>query len=156
MTTKLLWAPWRDKFIRRGLKKGCIFCKAKEYVVFKTKHSVCMLNIFPYNNGHLMLAPLRHKGGLSQLTDDEALDLFKALKKAESLLRNTLKPHGFNIGMNISRAAGAGIRGHLHLHIVPRWVGDVNFMSTCSATKVIPQSLKALHQELLRAQRKTG
>jgi ATP adenylyltransferase len=155
-----LWAPWRVEYIRNIKKKGCIFCKgrdkADDYVVFKTAHSIAMLNIYPYNNGHILVSPLRHVRSLEQLKDEEALDLFKAIKKAQKLLDRVLKPQGYNVGINLSRAAGAGITGHLHVHIVPRWTGDTNFMPILSGVKVISQSLDELHKLLKSAQSKTA
>lgn len=156
-----LWAPWRVKYIRSlGRNSGCIFCRAarssrKELVVFKTRHSVCILNIFPYNNGHLMVSPLRHTAELSTLNESEVLDLFRALVKAKELLQVVLRPHGYNIGLNLKRSSGAGITGHLHLHIVPRWHGDTNFMPVVGDTKVISESLKELHKRLKNAYSKT-
>jgi ATP adenylyltransferase len=114
-----------------------------------------MLNIYPYNNGHLMIAPLRHVKDLSSLNDAELLDLMRSVEKARSLLSKALKPDGFNIGVNMSRVAGAGIPGHLHVHIVPRWNGDTNFMPVIGNTKVISQSLDALHKLLRHAYAKT-
>jgi ATP adenylyltransferase len=150
-----LWAPWRISYISGKKKKGCIFCQAakggRDHVVFRSKHAIVMLNAFPYNNGHLMVAPLRHVRDTAQLKDAETIDLFRALNTAKSLLKKTIKPHGFNIGMNLERSAGAGITGHLHIHIVPRWIGDTNFMPVTGATKVISQSLKELHRQLTDA-----
>ena len=153
-----LWAPWRINYIKNAKKKSkCIFCDSQhDFVVFKTRESICMLNIYPYNNGHLMVAPKRHIRDLSQLNDIQTLDLMKALNKAKKLLDKVLKPDGYNIGANLARAAGAGITGHLHLHIVPRWVGDTNFMSTISSTKIISQSLKDLYKRLKYAESKTN
>jgi len=155
-----LWAPWRIKYIAGKKRKGCIFCKAVkarkgEYVVFKTKYAVCMLNIFPYNNGHLMVAPIRHIKELSALNTLEVLDLFKAITKAMRLLNKIIKPQGYNLGVNLSRTAGAGITGHLHVHIVPRWLGDTNFMPIIHQTKVISQSLDELCRRLRDADSKT-
>ncbi|HLD82331.1 MAG TPA: HIT domain-containing protein [Candidatus Omnitrophota bacterium] len=151
-----LWAPWRIKYISKIKRKGCLFCRCKKsakqkYVLFKTERSVSMLNIFPYNNGHLLIAPLRHVKKISQLTDVEILDLFKALTGSKRLLDRVLRPHGYNIGINISRAAGAGIPGHLHLHIVPRFEGDTNFMPVLYETRVISQSLDELYKKLKNA-----
>ena len=149
-----LWAPWRIKYISSKIKtKGCIFCQSKksqsnDYVVFKTKQSICLLNIYPYNNGHLLVSPLRHIADIELMHEEEILDMFKCLKRAKSLLRKVLKPQGYNIGFNLGRNAGAGITGHLHLHIVPRWVGDTNFMPVISDHKVISQSLKELSKRL--------
>jgi ATP adenylyltransferase len=114
-----------------------------------------MLNIFPYNNGHLMVSPSRHIKELSRLEDREILDLFHALSKAKELLDKVLKPQGYNIGINIDSAAGAGITGHLHLHIVPRFGGDTNFMPVLYDTKVVSQSLRELAKQLKYAQSKT-
>jgi ATP adenylyltransferase len=107
-----------------------------------------MLNIFPYNNGHVMISPLRHIQKISQLKETEIIDLFKTVDKTIWLLDKILKPHGYNIGINLSEAAGAGIPTHLHLHIVPRWRGDTNFMPIVSNTKVISQSLCELYKQL--------
>jgi len=151
-----LWAPWRIKYISVARKiRGCLFCRAakerrdgKNLVVFRSKYVLCMLNKFPYNNGHLMLSPYRHIKNLAQLTNDEILDLFYALSKMQALLGEILKPDGFNLGMNIGRVAGAGIPGHLHLHIVPRWKEDTNFMPAVFDTKIISQSLSELYEKL--------
>ncbi len=152
-----LWAPWRIKYVSQKKKsKGCIFCRAKnknarDFVIFKTKKSICLLNIYPYNNGHLLVSPLRHLSKLEQLTKEEILDLFSVLTRAQRLLQIVLKPQGYNLGLNLTRAAGAGITGHLHIHIVPRWVGDVNFMPAVCGTKVISQSLEELAKLLKNA-----
>jgi ATP adenylyltransferase len=152
-----LWAPWRINYVSAKTKgKGCIFCKAKkdasgDHVIFKTKHTIVMLNIYPYNNGHILVAPLRHIRDISQLTQDEVVDIFRSLNRAKGLLRKVLTPQGYNIGLNITRTAGAGIDGHLHIHIVPRWIGDTNFMPVVSNTKVISQSLKELARCLKNA-----
>jgi ATP adenylyltransferase len=110
-----------------------------------------MLNIYPYNNGHLLIAPLRHLRDIGQLREEEILDLFKSMNKAKQLLQKVLKPEGYNIGFNLTRTAGAGITGHLHLHIVPRWSGDTNFMPVISNTKIISQSLGELARRLKNA-----
>ncbi|MDP2928102.1 MAG: HIT domain-containing protein [Candidatus Omnitrophota bacterium] len=148
-----LWAPWRINYIRRNRPQGCIFCRAKksklhDYVIFKTKKSICLLNIYPYNNGHLLVSPLRHIADIELMNEEEILDMFKSLKRAKRLLQKVLKPQGYNIGFNLSCQAGAGITGHLHLHIVPRWAGDTNFMPVIGNTKVISQSLEELSKRL--------
>jgi ATP adenylyltransferase len=149
-----LWAPWRITYVQGKKKSGCIFCQAKrqgakkDFVLFKTKRSLALLNIFPYNNGHLMVAPLRHVRDISMLDNEEALDLFKSLSRAKALLEKVLSPDGYNIGINVSRTAGAGIPGHLHIHIVPRWNGDTNFMPVLNNTKIISQSLEELYKRL--------
>jgi ATP adenylyltransferase len=156
-----LWAPWRIKYVSNKKANKCIFCQAvklkrKSYLVFKTRYSVSMLNIFPYNNGHLMLAPIRHLRDFSRLKRAEILDLFESLSKTKKLLDIVLKPDGYNIGINISRSAGAGITGHMHIHIVPRWIGDTNFMPVISGTKIISQSLSELYKRLKHAESKTN
>jgi ATP adenylyltransferase len=146
-----LWAPWRITYIKRKKDKGCIFCralksKAGNYVVIENKYSFAMLNLYPYNNGHLMVAPIRHTGEISDLKDKELLDIFLTLDVAKKSLDRILKPKGYNIGINISRDAGAGVTGHLHIHIVPRFRGDTNFMPVIFNTKVISQSLDELYR----------
>jgi ATP adenylyltransferase len=154
-----LWAPWRINYIHSKDKfKGCIFCRAKKIkadhcVIFKTKSSICMLNIYPYNNGHLLISPLRHIGDIELLKPEEVLDLFNSLKRAKSLLQKVLKPQGYNLGFNLGRPAGAGITGHLHLHLVPRWAGDTNFMPVTGNIRVISQSLDDLAKRLKNAEK---
>lgn len=148
-----LWAPWRSKFVKAKKKKGCIFClKAKpdkdDYVVKKSKFSFAILNIYPYNNGHVMVSPYRHVKDIKGLNDAELLDMMKLVKDTQRLLEKKLKPHGFNIGINTGKVGGAGYRGHIHIHIVPRWDGDTNFMPVTANTKVMPQSLEELRRLL--------
>jgi ATP adenylyltransferase len=153
-----LWAPWRIGYINNSKKtKSCLFCgvskeKAdkKNLVIFRSKHVFSILNKFPYNNGHLMVCPYRHIKDLGQLDADEILDLFAVLNKMRLLLTRALKPDGFNLGMNIGRVAGAGIPNHLHLHIVPRWKEDTNFMPALFSTKIISQSLEELYDNLFK------
>lgn len=155
---KKIWAPWRAPYIRRSpqAKKGrkrCIFCDSavsvrEGLVIFRTAHAVALLNKYPYNNGHVMVAPSRHVSDLSPLSAQELLDVWQAVEKVRSLLAKTLKPHGFNIGMNIGAAAGAGIADHVHIHIVPRWNGDTNFMPILSEAKIISQSLDEVRKLL--------
>jgi ATP adenylyltransferase len=141
-----LWAPWRRKYIISHGSKKCIFCKPKEHVLDRTKHSFSMLNIYPYNNGHVMVAPKRHVNSISRLTQDEICDLMNLVVKTKNRLEKTLKPHGFNIGLNEGRAGGAGYAGHLHIHVVPRWFGDMNFMPVIAGAKVVPDSLDAMYK----------
>lgn len=156
-----LWAPWRAPYITklgRKKSKGCIFCNAlKEHrknkktsrVVEVTKHSFSVLNIYPYNNGHLMIAPHRHEGSFVKMKPEELRDMMQLLQKTQSSLERVLKPDSFNIGMNLGREAGAGIVDHLHFHIVPRWNGDTNFMPLFAETKILSQSLEAVREGLL-------
>jgi len=151
--SKNLWAPWRIHYIR-GLSRdeGCFLCdiqkepgKADEnLIVWRTDLGVVVLNRYPYNNGHLLVAPLRHIADVTDATDEELLHLFKLVREARKALALTISPHGFNIGVNLGRCAGAGLPGHFHIHIVPRWDGDTNFMSVCSDTDVISQSMTEL------------
>ncbi|HOW36010.1 MAG TPA: HIT domain-containing protein [Candidatus Omnitrophota bacterium] len=152
-----LWAPWRVKYIT-GLskkQKGCIFCKisrdkkdSQNYVISRSKHSFSVLNIYPYNNGHILVVPYRHVGDFVNLNKEEKEDLWGLLETTKKLLDKALKPCGYNVGMNIGKMAGAGFPNHIHIHIVPRWNGDVNFMPVTGNTKVISQSLQALLKRL--------
>ncbi|MBL7130868.1 MAG: HIT domain-containing protein [Candidatus Omnitrophica bacterium] len=150
----ILWAPWRIKYIKSAKRqKGCFFCQAlkskgKNYIIFRNKYSFAILNIFPYNNGHIMVSPKRHIKDLRQLKKHEVTDLFDSLKETLASLDRVLKPEGYNIGINSGRAGGAGVLSHLHIHIVPRWSGDTNFMPLISGTKVIAQSLDELYRDL--------
>jgi ATP adenylyltransferase len=145
-----LWAPWRISYITGKKQKGCIFCKAvnskvnKDLVIAKSQFSIAMLNKYPYNNGHIMISPKRHVSQIEKLTKEEIADIFSLLNKCKNKLDKKLHPHGYNIGINIGRDAGAGITGHLHVHLVPRYRGDVNFMPSVSGVKVISQSLEDL------------
>lgn len=153
-----LWAPWRIKYVNQKKIKGCIFCNAlkenkdtKNFIVLRSQHCFAILNIFPYNNGHVMIVPNRHLKSLENLKEEEVLNINKVLLKVKSALTELLNPSGFNIGINIGKVAGAGIANHIHTHIVPRWIGDINYMPTLANTKVIPQSLSELHTKLKKA-----
>ena len=158
-----LWAPWRVKYVTKlaGKTKTCVFCKMlkekkdkKNYIVERTQHSFSVLNIYPYNNGHVLILPKRHLDGLGKLTRIEREDLFDLLESTQKLLDKTMQPAGYNVGINLGRAAGAGFPGHLHIHIVPRWRGDVNFMPVIGDTKIISQSLTTLLSRLKNANKK--
>jgi len=146
---KQLWAPWRMTYINEGTEEqGCIFCNRSQendsreaLVVARTQHTLVMLNKYPYNNGHLLLAPKRHERNLSNLSAEEYDDLNEALRRSVNIVRETLHPGGINLGMNLGRCAGAGIEDHLHWHVVPRWEGDTNFMPVVGETRVMPQHL---------------
>jgi len=159
-----LWAPWRMSYVSNlGQDEKCVFCKAaqsdnprKVLVLFRTEYSLAMLNRYPYTNGHLMVAPLRHTADLNTLDDHELLDLMLAVRRCQNLLEDAAAPHGFNIGLNIGRDAGAGIIDHLHVHIVPRWAGDTNFMTVLGDVRVIPDGLMMTYDHLatvLKAER---
>lgn len=160
---KVLWAPWRMAYIKNARKPArCIFCvKAKErrdannLLLHRGRHGLVMMNLYPYNSGHLLVAPYIHVKSLEQLPDDAALDLMKLTSLSLRVLRNELKPEGFNVGINLGRVAGAGIEGHVHLHIVPRWSGDTNFMPLFGETRVMPEHLAATYRKLLARFRAT-
>jgi len=155
-----LWAPWRMKYIRslseESQENGCFICAAaadkdkdsENLLLWRTGKSVVMFNRFPYNNGHLLIAPIRHIADFSKADDDELLELTKLMRESQKVLELAVQPHGFNIGINLGRCAGAGLPGHLHIHVVPRWDGDCSFMSVCSDTDVISQGLNELFDEL--------
>ena len=161
---KRIWAPWRMEYIRKaGKGGGCFFCGAlrgradrKNLLLLRGKTCLAMLNLFPYNNGHLLIAPRAHKGRLTALSKTERAELFDLTVRMQKVLERALRPDGFNIGINLGRVAGAGVPGHVHQHIVPRWNGDTNFMPAVGATKVMPQALEDLFdrlQKVLRASR---
>ncbi len=155
-----LWAPWRVTYITKILSKNkdCVFCRIlkaksdqKNYVVIRREYAYCVLNIYPYNNGHMLIVSNRHADDFDKLSREEKKGLFDLLEETKSLIERALKPEGYNIGINLGKVAGAGFPGHLHIHLVPRWKGDVNFMPVTAHTKVISQSLKALYEVLTRA-----
>ena len=150
-----LWAPWRKAYILKKSTQKCFICRikassldTKNLVLNRTRHSFAVLNLFPYNNGHIMIVPNRHVSGLEKLADHEVLDLIRLMDRAVVRIRKFMKPHGLNIGMNLGRAAGAGVPGHLHIHVVPRWTGDTNYMPVIANTKVISESLKSVYRRL--------
>ena len=152
-----LWAPWRSKYIYMRKRTECIFCGAKKIrdlkkagIIERSKHSFSMLNIFPYNNGHIMVAPYRHVKSLELLSSEELFDLMSLVNGTKRRLDKRLKPDGYNIGINIGKVAGAGFPGHVHIHIVPRWAGDTNFMPVIADSKIVSESLDKLY-ELLKA-----
>ena len=156
---KPLWAPWRMDFIlqnKSSAPAGCIFCvKPKEqqdrknYILYRGAHVFVMLNIYPYNNGHLLISPYLHAKDLAQLDRAVQADLMAATQRSVTALAAAASPDGFNIGINLGKAAGAGIEDHLHIHVVPRWAGDTNYMPVLSETRVIPEHLDATYETLL-------
>jgi ATP adenylyltransferase len=154
-----LWAPWRLSYISRDPlpKDGdvCFICRGlaeaddrKNLIVERTNLAAVILNRFPYNNGHLLIAPKAHKGRLDELTADETLELQHTVARMIALLEKEMHPEGFNVGLNLGKVAGAGLPGHLHWHVVPRWNGDTNFMPVLADVRVIAQSLDALYDLL--------
>jgi len=145
----ILWAPWRMEYIRGEKESGCIFCNRipqandrENLIITRGKSCFVIMNRYPYNNGHLMIVPNRHVGALENLTIEESAEMMHLLQKSARVLNEAMHPHGFNVGMNIGKAAGAGIDDHLHFHIVPRWPADTNFMPILGHTKVVSEALQ--------------
>ena len=163
-----LWAPWRMEYIRAlgqdVTDEGCFLCRywrepdadRTHHVVWRAKSAFVVMNRFPYTNGHLLVSHAEHKADLSDLTDDGLVTMTCAIRDSVVVLRATLKPQGFNIGYNVGHCAGAGLPGHLHAHVVPRWSGDTNFMAVIGDTRVVPDSLDALYTELLKTAEAAG
>jgi ATP adenylyltransferase len=156
---KRLWAPWRMEYIAGEQRPGCLFCRVIEHpddkdaelVVWRPEGALVIMNKFPYNPGHTIVAPHAHLPGLENLNDEQTTDLMRALRRTIDVLRTILKPEGFNIGANIGRAAGAGIPDHIHLHVVPRWNGDTNFMPVIDDVKVVNEALAETAAKLKEA-----
>jgi ATP adenylyltransferase len=153
-----LWAPWREGYIAKiaDKQKTCVFCRIlaahrdKSHLIFIRKpHAYAVLNVYPYSNGHCLIVINRHVGDISRLSRKEYAELMDLLRESKDLLQTALEPQGFNVGMNFGRVAGAGIPGHLHIHVVPRWKGDHNFMPVTASTKVISQSLSVIYKKLI-------
>jgi ATP adenylyltransferase len=158
---KIISAGWRMKYIENADSSECIFCKQVKsgsdednFIVRRGKLAYVMMNLYPYTTGHMMVAPYRHTNCVSDLTDAESCELMQLVSWSESVLRLALSPHGFNIGMNIGRCAGAGYPGHIHMHVVPRWEGDSNFMPVVSEVKVLPETLGDTYRKVLDAGRR--
>ena len=156
-----LWSPWRHAYIAAsGSDKSqpttCIFCEAqkspaddeKNFVLHRGAHNFVILNLYPYITGHLMIAPLAHIGEFDSAPKEVTDEMMDLAKRCETALREVYHPEGFNLGMNLGRAAGAGIADHIHMHIMPRWVGDANFMTTVSETRVLPEDLSITYRKL--------
>lgn len=162
MSNQNLWAPWRLAYIKSEPPptantegEPCFLCRylaeqkdAENLVLLRTNLSCVVLNRYPYNNGHLLVAPLAHTADFRALGDDEMLDLQRLIGRMLARIGETMRPDGFNVGLNLGRVAGAGLPGHLHWHIVPRWNGDTNFMPVLADVNVVPQSLEALYHLL--------
>ena len=155
---KPLWAPWRLEYIQQAdEREGCVFCLAAAgddeatLVVNRGAAAFVLLNKFPYSSGHLMVAPLRHVGEFGELTDEEALEIHRLAERGIAALAETYTPQGYNLGWNLGRIAGAGVLDHVHLHVVPRWAGDTNFMPVLADVKVMPEHLAATRDKLAAA-----
>lgn len=150
-----LWAPWRIRYIQMEKPEGCILCDkpgestdALNYILYRGDNNFIIMNSFPYNSGHLMVAPYRHVASLEELTDTELYEHFEIVRQSIKVLRQTYNPNGFNIGINMGKVAGAGIDDHIHTHIVPRWQGDTNFMPVTADTKVVNEALAETYEKL--------
>jgi ATP adenylyltransferase len=150
-----IWSPWRFKYIAdAGREPGCVFCRARDgndrdyLIVHRGKLNFVILNLFPYTTGHLMVVPNDHLPSLTDLSDAVLSEMMQLTRRAQAALEIEYKPDGFNIGMNLGRAAGAGVADHLHLHAVPRWSGDANFVSIIGETRVMPEDLLTTYQKL--------
>ena len=150
-----IWAPWRLEYIQMEKPEGCILCQkprenndAINYILYRGDKNFVIMNSYPYNPGHLMIAPYRHIASLEELTREELHEHFEIVTRSIKLLRQVFNPGGFNIGMNIGQIAGAGIYRHVHTHIVPRWQGDTNFMPVISDVRVVPEALAETYNKL--------
>ena len=153
--SNILYSPWRLKYVVTKKGRQCIFClkpnkreDEKHLILYRSELSFVIMNTFPYNNGHLLVVPNRHVAQLSDLSNKEVNDLFKAVKFCEKVLKIVYSPDGINVGINIGKAAGAGIDEHLHVHIVPRWLGDASFLTATAGTRVIPESFERAYKLL--------
>ncbi|MEO0278790.1 MAG: HIT domain-containing protein [candidate division WOR-3 bacterium] len=154
-----IWAPWRMEYIEKASKDDdCFICTAikegpsvKNLLLGVFKNAVIIMNRFPYNPGHLMVAPIKHTGIIGDLSDSEMLELFRLVDYSIKLLKKVMSPHGFNVGINIGKCAGAGLETHVHIHVVPRWNGDTNFMPVIADVKVIPEHIERTYEKIKEA-----
>lgn len=147
-----MWAPWRMEYILAEKEDRCIFCDAlsqsDDLTLFKGSDTMVMMNKFPYINGHLLVAPVRHLSGLDQLSKDEKGEILATVDRSVEILKQVMNPDGFNVGLNLGKVAGAGVEEHLHFHIVPRWFGDTNALTVFADVRVIPEHLKTTYDNL--------
>jgi ATP adenylyltransferase len=147
-----IFAPWRMEYIKSEKPEGCVFCQCSircdDYVIYEGKSCFVMMNRYPYVNGHLMIIPVRHIAKIEDLTGEERSEIFALLNTTVRVLKEAMSPDGFNIGMNIGKAAGAGIEEHIHVHVIPRWEGDTNFMSVINNIRVIPEDMPTTANKL--------
>lgn len=155
---RVMWTPWRMDFILSGKPVECIFCsKPREqrdrenYILYRGHHGFVMLNAYPYNNGHLLVTPYAHVPTLEQLDDATSAELMLLTRRGIGALRRAMTPEGFNVGVNIGKAAGAGITDHVHVHVVPRWTGDTNFMPVVGDVRLVPELLETTYDKLIAA-----
>lgn len=151
-----LWTPWRYQYVSQGVKEpGCIFCRALEqnhdsetFILHRATCNFVILNRYPYTSGHLMIAPFEHGGELEKVPANTLAEMMQLTQQAQRALEETYHPDGYNLGMNLGRAAGAGVTGHVHLHVLPRWTGDAPFMTTIAETRVEPEDLPTTYSRL--------
>jgi ATP adenylyltransferase len=150
-----LWAPWRLQYILSKKGGGCVFCEEpkqdkdrENLILYRGSQGFVIMNLYPYNNGHLMVVPYRHLFSITELTDEELLGLMRMMQHSVACLKEVYRPEGFNIGLNIGKVAGAGIAEHLHFHIIPRWVGDTHFMALLSEVRVISEHIMSAYDRL--------
>jgi ATP adenylyltransferase len=156
---KHLWSPWRMKYIEKQEKEsGCVFCNVQvktdnieNLIAFRGKDAYVILNRYPYTSGHLMVIPFMHKPNLEELNPQTRAEMIELTSRCTTILRKVYKTESFNIGVNIGEAAGAGVLGHVHIHIVPRWAGDTNFMTTLGEARVLPESLEDTYKRVKEA-----
>jgi ATP adenylyltransferase len=154
-----LWTPWRYKYIADASKDDrCIFCDAiqqnddaRTHIVFRGKKNFVILNRFPYTSGHVMVVPYSHVADFSAADPDTLAEMMQIAQRVQAAVENIYHPQGYNLGMNLGRAAGAGVTGHLHLHVLPRWAGDANFMTTVSETRIEPEDLSTTYEKIRKA-----
>ena len=147
MGLEQIWSPWRKAYVTSGAKEpGCVLCRALEHaadpsslVAHVAAHTFVVMNLYPYNAGHVMIAPRRHVGSLAEATPEELAETMALARRLETVMAELYTPDGINVGLNLGKAAGAGVADHIHVHMVPRWVGDTNFMTTVGGTRVIPE-----------------
>lgn len=160
-----LWSPWRNEYVTTAgsSEGGCVFCDhlaenddAKAHILWRGAHVFVILNAYPYNTGHVMIAPLRHVGELGDLSAEERAELMETSNRSVAIIKETMNADGFNVGINLGSAGGAGIPDHLHMHVVPRWGGDTNFMTTVGDTKVLPEMLADTDSKLRPSFRDSG
>jgi len=157
-----LWTPWRYQYVSAAPAQECLFCAkaastndAENLIVHRGARSFVLLNLYPYTTGHLMVAPYTHVATLEAADQDTLTEMMALIRQAEIHLRAVYRPRGFNVGLNIGECAGAGVGGHLHVHVLPRWPGDTSFMTTVGETRIVPEDLALTYQKLSRAFRGT-
>ncbi len=158
---KSIFAPWRMEFILGKKERGCVFCKRgrrrrdrEDLILRRGRWNFVIMNKFPYNCGHLMVVPYRHVASIEKMTADEGREMFDLVRESAGVLQRSIRPGGFNIGVNQGKAAGAGIDDHIHIHVIPRWIADTNFWPAISETKSMPEHLRTTYQRLIRGWKK--